>query len=74
MASISFAHATPDDKEAALGREFREIYVESANFSGIGSVVVILEGQRVVLIGHPQDALKTYLGGLTDAAETTGEH
>jgi hypothetical protein len=74
MAEISFEHATADDKEAALGREFREIHVESANFDGAGVVVAILEGRRVALIGNPQQALTTYLGGVMQRIETQGEH
>lgn len=74
MTFISFAEATPADREAALGREFREIEVVGADFSGAAmKVTVILEGQPVVLIGDPIQALTTYLGGMA-RIETQGAH
>lgn len=74
MADISFAQASPDDREAALGREFRNIYVESANFDGFGCVVAHIDGRRVALIGDPQKALATYLAGGLPCGEAQGEH
>lgn len=63
MTLHSFYAATAQDKEAALGREFRDVQVLSVDFGSAMRTTVILDGNRVVLVGDPREALRTYLGG-----------
>lgn len=64
MAAVSFEGASRQDKIDLLGPEFAAIHVIDADFSGLAIVVrIILEGKTISLIGDPQQALSTYLGG-----------
>lgn len=64
MPSISLKDASRQDKVQLLGEAFAAIEVLDADFSGAQPVVrVLLEGKLVTLVGDPQDALTTYLGG-----------
>ena len=69
MGKISFVGASADDKAQLLGPEFRNIDV--LDFEADGGVMVttiIIEGHTIALVGDPQEALKTYLGGTSDQA------
>ena len=59
---FEFIGATPDDREATLGREFREIEVLRSDCCEF--TVIVLEGRQIALLGDPVECLKTYLGGL----------
>jgi hypothetical protein len=64
MSKTSLVGATGDDKVMTLGDEFRHIEVLDVDFAdGVMVTRIILGGQCITLIGDPQDALKTYLGG-----------
>jgi hypothetical protein len=64
---MSFKEATPDEKERLLGREFRNIEVLDMEIeAGNISVRIVLEGRVLVLLGDPQEALRTHLGGDPD--------
>ncbi len=54
---------TPDEREQILGREFRELRVLGFKPSPPMHTIVILDGVRTTLVGDPQQALRTYLGG-----------
>lgn len=57
-------HATPEDKAATLGEGFRHLHVLSVDVTARPWVTrVIIAGQDVTLIGFPDEALQTYLGG-----------
>ncbi len=64
--------ATEDDKEVCFGREFRAIPMLRMNSPGPGSCLMVeclIEGRKVALIGDPQEALRTYLGGIREGGE-----
>lgn len=64
MAKVSLLGVTPEEKEMAFGREFRDISM--LDFEVVGEIMhvrILIEGKPISLIGNPQDALKTYLGG-----------
>lgn len=62
---IDFTKTTPDEREALLGREFRNVLVLEAGAGADGSLLtrVLFDGQAVTLVGNPSDALRTYLAG-----------
>lgn len=62
--SIDCTKMTPDEKEQLFGRAFREIQIISfESFEGEMSLTVVLDGNKVNLIGDPEECLKTYTGG-----------
>jgi hypothetical protein len=64
MTKVSFVGISADEKVQLLGDEFRNIEVldfESAE--GVMCTRIIFDGQVITLIGDPQVALKTCLGG-----------
>lgn len=56
---------TPDERRQLLGPEFFSIHVLRIGFGVAGGMRVecILNGRVTTLIGDPQEALATYLGG-----------
>ena len=61
---IDFTKKTEQEREMSLGRMFREIYVIKSD--GFSKTLCIIEGNPIMLIGFPEDALKAYLGGRTN--------
>lgn len=67
MEKISFATASADEKEQLLGPEFRNIHVlDFKSKDGVMVTRILLGGKDLTLIGDPQEALKTHLGGQSD--------
>jgi hypothetical protein len=61
---VSFAGISADEKVQLLGDEFRNIAVlDFESTEGVMCTRIIFDGQVIMLIGDPQEALKTYLGG-----------
>lgn len=59
---IDCSKATPDEKENLFGREFRELHILSVEFTSTSTVMtILLEAQKVTLVGDPQEALRTYM-------------
>lgn len=67
---IDMTNATADDREQVLGAEFRQITVLRASFSEPMVTIAILDGNKVALVGDPQQALAVFLGGSTPTPET----
>lgn len=62
--SIDCTKMTPDEKEQLFGRAFREIPIISfESIDGEMSLIVILDGREVNLIGDPEECLRVYTGG-----------
>jgi len=60
---IPMASASPADREALLGREFRHIPVLSVAFAPVQRTEVVLDGVKQTLIGDASAALRTVIGG-----------
>ncbi|VVE44161.1 hypothetical protein PHO31112_04312 [Pandoraea horticolens] len=64
MSKTSFVAATPDEKAQLLGQEFRNIDVLGFEVTdGVCFTEILLDGEAFILVGDPQEALKTFLGG-----------
>lgn len=64
MGKISFAGVSSEDKANLLGPEFRNIEVLDFEASdGVFCTRIVIRGDVITLIGDPQEALRTILGG-----------
>ncbi|VVE37520.1 hypothetical protein [Pandoraea terrigena] len=64
MSKTSFVGATADEKAQLLGQEFRNIEVIGFEVTdGVCFTEILLDGEVLTLVGYPQEALKTFLGG-----------
>jgi hypothetical protein len=70
MGNVSFVGASGEEKALLLGSEFRNLEVIGFGVEdGLIRTRVVIAGAVVTLIGDPQQALLTYLGG--QGGETT---
>ena len=69
---IDFATATADDREQCLGRNFRSILVTGFD-PAERFTMALIDGRLVALVGDPQSALTTYLGGTDPESEGAGQ-
>jgi hypothetical protein len=60
---IDMTHASPDDRELLLGRDFRNISVARAAFAPQQLTEIVLGGEAMTLAGDPTLALMTFLAG-----------
>ena len=60
-----FSQASDEDRRTLLGDEFASVLVQRIGFSPSGLMYVecLLDGGIRMLVGDPQKALATYLGG-----------
>lgn len=60
--TVDLLNSTPDDRVACFGEAFRKVRMVKFEMCAIGQMMttVILDGQTVLLVGDPEEALSSY--------------